>query len=282
MARGATMRDEPAVASVRDVRYVYPGARGAALDGLSLEVRRGSLVGLVGQNGSGKTTLSKHLNGLLRPTSGRVFVEGLDTSREPVRRLARHVGYVFQNPAHQLFARTVADELAFGPRNLGCAQDEVAERVAAVVASLDLAEVLSVHPYRLPFPVRKLVTIASVLTMRTSVVVLDEPTTGQDHPTRRRIVAVLDRLRADGTTVVCATHDMSLLAEASDRVVVLLEGRIAADGTPRDVLSDRALLDATSIRPPQISALSLMLPGRAGRPAALSVDELVDELRAAG
>lgn len=276
------MSDEPAVIALRDVRYIYPGAGTAALDGVSLELRRGSLVGLVGENGSGKTTFTKHLNGLLRPTSGHVMVEGLDTSREPVRRLARHVGYVFQNPAHQLFARTVADELAFGPRNLGCAPDEVAERVAAVAASLDLSEVLSVHPYRLPFPVRKLVTIASVLTMRTSVIVLDEPTTGQDHQTTRRIAAVLDGLRAGGTTVVCASHDMSLLAAFGDRLVVLHAGRVAADGPPRDVLSDRALLAATSVRPPQISELSLVLPDRAGRPAALTVDELLGELRAAG
>jgi energy-coupling factor transport system ATP-binding protein len=273
--------NEPAVISLRDVRYVYPGAGAAAVDGVSLDIQRGSLIGLVGQNGSGKTTLTKHLNGLLRPTSGRVLVEGLDTAREPVRRLAQHVGYVFQNPAHQLFARTVADELAFGPRNLGCAPEEVEERVVAVTASLGLGDVLSVHPYRLPFPLRKLVTIASVLTMRTSVVVLDEPTTGQDHQTARRIVAVLDGLRAAGTTVVCVTHDMALLAEVSDRLVVLHEGRVAGDGSPRDVLSDRALLATTSLRPPQISELSLALPGRRGRLGALSVDELVRELRGA-
>jgi energy-coupling factor transporter ATP-binding protein EcfA2 len=276
------MTDEPAVISLKDVRYAYPGTGAAALDGVSLEIRRGSLVGFVGQNGSGKTTLTKHLNGLLRPTSGRVLVEGLDTAREPVRRLARHVGYVFQNPGHQLFARTVADELAFGPRNLGCTAEEIEDRVAAVAGSLGLTDVLSVHPYRLPFPVRKLVTIAGVLTMRTSVVVLDEPTTGQDHLTSRRIAAVLDGLRDTGTTVVCVTHDMSLLAEASDRLVVLHEGRVAADGTPRDVLSDRVLLATTSLRAPQISELSLALPGRGGRPAALSVDELVSELRGAG
>lgn len=273
------MTDDPTVVSLHDVRYSYPGAGGVALDGVTLEVRRGSFVGLVGRNGSGKTTLSKHLNGLLRPTSGRVLIEGLDTAREPVRRLASHVGYVFQDPSHQLFARTVADELAFGPRNLGCTAEEIEERVTAVAASLGLTDVLTVHPYRLPFPVRKLVTIGGVLTMRTSVVVLDEPTTGQDHLTSRRIAAVLDGLLATGATVVCVTHDMSLLAEASDRLVVLHEGRVAADGTPREVLSDRALLATTSLRPPQISELSLALPGRAGRPAALSVDELVGELR---
>jgi energy-coupling factor transport system ATP-binding protein len=281
VAGGTAVSAPPAVITVRDVRYAYPGGRETALDGVSLELRRGDVVGLVGQNGSGKTTLTKHLNGLLRPTSGRVVVEGLDTSREPVRRLARHVGYVFQNPGHQLFARTVADELGFGPRNLGCTPAEVDERVGAVAASLALTDVLSVHPYRLPFPLRKLVTIGAVLTMRTSVVVLDEPTTGQDHRTSLRIAAVLEGLRAAGTTVVCVTHDMSLLAEVSDRLVVLHQGRVAADGTPREVLSDRALLATTSLRPPQVSELSLALPGRARRPAALTVDELVGELRAA-
>lgn len=275
------MSDAPAIISIQDLHYVYPGTRVAALDGVTLEIRPGSLVGLVGRNGSGKTTLTKHLNGLLRPTSGRVVVEGLDTTREPVRRLARHVGYVFQNPGHQLFARTVADELAFGPRNLGCTRAEVEERVASVAASLDLVDVLSDHPYRLPFPIRKLVTIAGVLTMRPSVVVLDEPTTGQDQHASRRVRAVLDGLRAAGTTVVCVTHDMSLLAEVGDRLVVLHEGRVAADGLPRDVLSDRAVLAATGLRPPQITELSLALPGRGGRPVALTVGELVDELRAA-
>jgi energy-coupling factor transport system ATP-binding protein len=281
VARTAAMSDEPAVISIRDVRYTYPGGREAALDGVSLELRPGEMVGLVGRNGSGKTTLTKHLNGLLRPTSGRVVVEGLDTSREPVRRLAGRVGYVFQNPGHQLFAQTVAEELAFGPRNLGCTPEAVAARVAAVAASLALTDVLPIHPHRLPFPLRKLVTIGAVLTMRTGVVVLDEPTTGQDHRTSARIAAILGGLRAAGTTVVCVTHDLSLLAEVSDRLVVLHEGRVVADGAPRDVLSDRALLATTSLRPPQISELSLALPGRAGRPVALTVDELVNVLRAA-
>lgn len=275
------MSEERSVIAIRDLRFVYQGAREAALAGVSLDIGRGSVVGLVGQNGSGKTTLSKHLNGLLRPTSGRVVVDGLDTARESVRRLASHVGYVFQDPGHQLFAPTVAGELAFGPRNLGCGPDEIGQRVATVAAALDLTDVLSVHPYRLPFPVRKLVTIAGVLTMRTSVVVLDEPTTGQDHQTSVRIGELIAGLRAGGTTVVCVTHDMSLLADVADRLVVLHEGRVRADGTPRAVLADRALLAATSLRPPQISELSLELPGRGDRGPALTVGELLHELREA-
>jgi len=274
------MSGSEAVISIEDLRFTYPGG-GAALDGVSLDVARGASLGIVGQNGSGKTTLAKHLNGLLRPTSGRVVVEGLDTASHPVRSLARHVGYVFQNPGHQLFARTVAEELAFGPRNLGLAADEIDARVASVAETLGLADVLPMHPYRLPFPLRKLVTIASVLTMRPSVLVLDEPTTGQDHRTSRRITEVIDGARASGATVVCVTHDMTLLAATSDRVVVLHEGRIAADGTPRAVLSDRGLMAATRLRPPQVTQLSLAMPHHGDRPGALSIGELVDEIRGA-
>jgi energy-coupling factor transporter ATP-binding protein EcfA2 len=268
------------VAAIEDVRFSYPGGV-VALAGVSLRIGRGTGLGIVGQNGSGKTTLAKHLNGLLKPAAGRVIVEGLDTARHPVRVLARHVGYVFQNPGHQLFSRTVADELAFGPRNLGVPPEEVDARVASIARILQLTDTLAMHPYRLPLPMRKLVTIASVLTMRPSVLVLDEPTTGQDHRTSRRIAEVIDGVRAGGTTVVCVTHDMSLLAVASDRVVVLHEGRIAADGTPRAILSDRALMAATRLRPPQITELSLAIPGRGDRPGALSVGELVDEIRGA-
>lgn len=273
------MSGSETVVAIQDVRYSYPGGV-AALDGVSLDVARGTGLGIVGQNGSGKTTLAKHLNGLLRPTAGRVVVEGLDTARHPVRALARHVGYVFQNPGHQLFARTVAEELAFGPRNLGLTAAEVDDRVASVAEALRLVDALSTHPYRLPFPLRKLVTIGSVLTMRPSVLVLDEPTTGQDHRTSRRIAEVIDGVRASGTTVVCVTHDMNLLIAVSDRVVVLNEGRVAADGMPRAVLSDRGLMATTRLRPPQVTELSLSMSRRIGRPGALTVGELVDEIRA--
>jgi energy-coupling factor transport system ATP-binding protein len=267
----------PAI-SIEDVRYVYPDGGIVALDGVSLVVDRGSVVGLVGQNGSGKTTLAKHLNGLLRPTAGRVVVDGLDTSRHRVQVLAGHVGFAFQNPNHQLFARTVADELAYGPRNLGLPSTEVDARVMRIAATLGLTT-LAAHPYRLPFPMRKLVTVAAVLTMRPAILVLDEPTTGLDHRTSRRVLDLIRGLRDEGTTIVCVSHDLALFAEIADRIVVLDGGRVAADGRPREVLSDRAALAATGLRPPQITRLSLAMPDRAGRPGVLTVAELVTELR---
>ncbi len=268
------------IASLDAVRFVYPGSGVVALAGVSLALDAGSVLAVVGRNGSGKTTLAKHLNGLLRPTSGTVLVDGQDAGRSTVQELARCVGYVFQDPAHQLFARTVADELAFGPRNLGYPLDDVASRVAAVVDALDLHGVLGTHPYRLPIAGRKLVSIGSVLTMAPRLLVLDEPTTGQDQRTAARIAALVREQRDAGTSIVCVTHDMPFVAEVADRVVVLDDGRVAGEGTPRDILSDRPLLATTRLSPPQVTELSLTLPGRASRPAALTVDELVAELRA--
>jgi energy-coupling factor transport system ATP-binding protein len=266
------------IVRITDLRFAYPDGT-VALDGVSLSVDRGVVLGVVGQNGSGKTTLAKHLNGLLRPTSGSVVVDGLATDRHPTRTLAAHVGYVFQNPGHQLFARTVAEELAFGPRNLGLATVEVAGRVADVASALGLDAHLVSHPQRLPLPLRKLVSIASVLTMRTPLVVLDEPTTGQDHRTARRITEVIRDLRGAGTTVVAVSHDLSLLAGIADRLLVLDGGRVAADGPPRDVLTDTSLAASTRLTPPQVTQLAMALPGRTGRGAVLSVGELVAELR---
>ena len=263
---------------VLDVRYAYPDGT-IALDGVALRLDRGVIVAVVGQNGSGKTTLAKHLNGLLRPSAGRVVVDGLDTAKHPVRTLAAHVGYVFQNPSHQLFARTVAEELAFGPRNLGVPPPEIEERVRQVVVGLGLEPHLEDHPHRLPLPVRKLVSIGSVLTMRTPILVLDEPTTGQDHRTATRITTLIRAARDAGTTVALVTHDMALVADVAERLVVMDAGRVVADGSPRDLLGDVALSSATRLAPPQVTQLAAALPGRAGRPAVLSVAELVAELR---
>jgi len=267
-----------AMLDLADVRYAYPDGT-VALDGVTLAVDGGAVVAVVGQNGSGKTTLAKHLNGLLRATSGRVVVDGLDAARYPVRTLAAHVGYVFQNPGHQLFARTVAQELAFGPRNLGVPPPEIDARVGEIVARLGLEPHLAAHPHRLPLPVRKLVSIGAVLTMRTPILVLDEPTTGQDHRTAVRIASLIRTAGAAGTTVVLVSHDMPLVAEVAGRVVVMDAGRIVADGSPRAVLGDATLTEATRIAPPQITQLAAALPGRSHRPAVLSVDELVAELR---
>lgn len=271
--------EKSAIVSVQDARYVYPRGDVVALDGITLDIPQGQIVGFVGQNGSGKTTLTKLLNGLLRPTSGKVVVQGMDTSQNSVQQMAKHIGYVFQNPNHQLFATTVEEELKFGPRNVGVPEEEILERVAEAVEFFGLHDVLQLHPYRISFPLRKLVGIASIFTMRPGVFILDEPTTGQDHRTTSVINRLIKRLGERGDTVICVAHDMPLLADVAERLVVMWNAKVIADGTPRQVFSDREIMERTHLTPPQITQFSLQIPSRAGRPAALSVAELVADMR---
>ena len=267
------------VVTVDNVTYAYNKGAVLALDGISLTVPRGQIVGVVGQNGSGKTTLTKLLNGLLKPTKGSIVVNCMNTAENPVQKMAAHVGYVFQNPNHQLFATTVEEELRFGPRNLGVPEEELGERVAEAVEFFGLQDVLALHPYRISFPLRKLVGIASIFTMRPRVFILDEPTTGQDHRTTGVINRLIHRLGERGDTVLCVSHDMPLLADVAERLIVMWNAKLISDDTPRNVFADKALMSQTHLAPPQVTELSLRIASRAGRPAALSVDELVADLR---
>jgi energy-coupling factor transport system ATP-binding protein len=238
--------------------HIYPGGI-LALQEANLKIDSGEIVGVIGQNGSGKTTLVKHFNGLLKPTRGKVLVKGMDTAGMRIQQLARNVGYVFQNPNHQLFARTVEAELEFGPRNLGVPEEEVIERREKAIEFFRLEEFRLNHPYRIGFPLRKLVGMASIYTMRPAVFILDEPTTGQDNITTRTVYNLIHRLRDEGATVVCVAHDMILLAEVVDRMIVLRDSRIIADASPREVFSNRELMRSTHLVPPQITELSLRL-----------------------
>jgi energy-coupling factor transport system ATP-binding protein len=241
-----------------DLWHVYPGDI-LALQEANLKINAGEIVGVIGQNGSGKTTLVKHFNGLLKPTRGKVWVKGKDTVGMRIQQLAKDVGYVFQNPNHQLFARTVEAELEFGPRNLGVPEEEVIERREKAIEFFNLQELRLLHPYRIGFPLRKLVGMASIYTMRPAVFVLDEPTTGQDNITARTVYRLIRQLREEGATVVCVAHDMILLAEVVERMLVLRDSRIIADANPREVFSDRELMKSTHLVPPQVTELSLRL-----------------------
>ncbi len=249
------------------------------IDGCSLEASAGEVLGIAGSNGSGKSTLARLMNGLLRPASGTVEVDGLDTARNPVRRLAAHAAYVAQHPNHQLFASSVRAEIAFGPRNLGLDADGVAGRVADAADRLALGDVLDEHPYHLGRAQRKLVTIASAVAMRAPLLVLDEPTMAQDHRTADRVTRLVRELRDGGTAVVCITHDMRLLADVADRVVVIDGGRPIADDGPRAVFADAGVLARAGLRPPQVTRLALRLDGPARPWVALGIDEVAAALR---
>ena len=270
---------ERPILALADVSFRYGRGAPAAIDGVSLEIGAGQVVGIAGRNGSGKTTLARLCNGLLRPTDGTVVVDGLDTAKARVRALSAHVASAFQDPGHQLFASSVAAELAFGPRNLGLTEPEVTRRVADEARRFGLEDVLEEHPYRLGRGPRKLLSIASVVTMGTPVLVLDEPTTGLDQPTRTAVSRIVGELRDRGTTIVCVSHDMRLIADVADRLVVLEAGRVIADGPPGAVFADGPAMLAAGLEPPQATALALRLrPASASWPP-LSVEGVAAAIR---
>jgi energy-coupling factor transport system ATP-binding protein len=203
-----------------------------ALDGIDLSIDAGERVAITGRNGSGKTTLIRHWNGLLRPTAGRVLIDGRPTETRRVAELARLVGLAFQDPARQLFKGSVRAEVEFGARNVGLRGRELAAAADEALASVGLAEQARVSPYDLGPSRRRLLAIASVVAMRTPVLVLDEPTIGLDTAQRSLVAALVARLSAEGRTIVAISHDARLVASSFARVVRLDAGRIVADGPP--------------------------------------------------
>jgi len=240
-----------------------------ALAGIDLELHAGEYVALIGANGSGKTTLAKHVNGLLRPQRGEVSVLGRDVRETSTGELARHVGYVFQNPDHQIFAPSVREELAFGPRNLGLAPAEVDTRVEAALAAFNLAPLADVPPAALGYGQRRLVTLAAVHAMQPEVLILDEPTVGLDRRLTLRLLDWVTELRATGTTVVFITHDMRLVPHAA-RCVVMSHGQVLLDASTVETFAQPEVLRQAGIVPPPIVELSRRL-GLPGTP--LTVDE---------
>lgn len=231
--------------------HVYPsGVR--ALDGVDLRIEAGERVALIGQNGSGKTTLVRHLNGLLRPTEGQVVVSRVESGQLRVAQLAAMVGLVFQDPDRQIFASSVEAEVAFGPRNLGRRGRELESAVTAALTAVGLDRERATNPYDLGASRRKLLALASVLAMRTPVLVLDEPTTGQDHGGTERVRRVIEEVHAQGRTVMAISHDMRFVAETFERVVVLREGRVILDGSPKEVFAPAnwTTLRSTYLEPP--------------------------------
>jgi energy-coupling factor transport system ATP-binding protein len=253
---------------VRDLCHRYPNGY-EALAGVSLGIRRGEFVALIGRNGSGKTTLAKHLNGLLAPTAGEVTLAGRCVAGLPLEELAQHVGYVFQDPDHQLFAATVAEEVAFGPRNVGLPPVEVEARVAEALAAVGLAE-RDADPFLLDKGVRQRLAVAAVLALRPEVLVLDEPTTGLDAAEQQRMMVLLERLHAAGHTIVVITHTPWVIAEHAERVVLLAGGRLRFDGPTRAFFADEALVEAAAFRAPEVTRL-----GRRFGCTPLSVEEFL-------
>jgi len=236
---------------VEEVYYHYPSGV-EALKGINLEIGEGEFVAIIGQNGSGKTTLAKMFNGLLRPISGRVKVFGQETSGLSIRELAGRVGYVFQNPDHQIFASTVFEEVAFGPRNFGLEEKAVRRNVEEALAAVNLLGYEEQDPFILAKGERQRVAVASVLAVKPQVLILDEPTTGLDYLQQQSMMKMVSSLNQKGHTVVIITHSMSTVANYAHRIVVLDEGQVLMDDTTRRVFSQEIELERVSLRPPQI------------------------------
>lgn len=252
--------------AIAGVSFQYPDGT-PALDAIDLRIASGERLVLIGQNGSGKSTLVRHLNGLLRPTTGRILVDGFDVARRHVADLARTVGLAFQSPDRQIFAGSVRREVEFGPRNLGLRGADLDRHVDLALEAVGLTSEADTNPYDLGYSRRKLLALASILAMDTPVVVLDEPTTGQDARGIARVQAIIDDLATRGRTVVAISHDMRFVAESFERVVVMRAGRIVLDGTPADVFAERSwpTLASTYLEPPLAARVGARL-GLGGTP----------------
>lgn len=266
----------PMPVEIDQLYFTYPSGV-EALRGVSLRVAPGEQVAIIGQNGSGKTTLVKHLNGLLRPTRGAVRIGDWLTADHTVAQLAARVGYVFQNPDEQLFKTRVEDEVRVGPLNLRLPPDQVEAQVRAALELLDLTDKAEMHPYDLTPTWRKRVAIAAVVAMGTPILVLDEPTTGQDHRSVEELGRVIAALRAMGKTIIAISHDIDFVAAHFDRIVVMNQGQVVADGAPSAVFAQGEVLANANVEPPQLTRLAQRL---ALGEAVYSVDQFLETLAA--
>jgi energy-coupling factor transport system ATP-binding protein len=246
------------VIEAQNVYFTYPSGV-EALKGISLTIQNGEFVAIMGQNGAGKTTLVKHFNGLLKPTKGRTLIDEVDTTKVSVATLARNVGFVFQNPDHQLFSETVEDEIAFALRNFGFKENVTKRRVTWALNLLGLTQYRKTSPFMLSGGERKRVALASVLAWNPKILILDEPTIGQDYQQKEKLRQFILQMKAQRKTIVIVTHDVEFVAECNPRVLLMLEGKILADGEARKVLTNLEILTQASIVPPQIAQIFLQL-----------------------
>ena len=226
--------------------HTYPRGNVMALKGVDLEIYVGDILSIVGQNGSGKTTLVRHFNGLLRPTSGKVYLMGEDTTGQTVAQMSRRCGYVFQNPNHQIFCTTVREELMVAPKNFGFSEQETQESLNRVCGLMDLEHLLDKHPMTLDYTTKKIVTIK-----------------------------IIRMMHDNGHTVVVISHDMDYVAENSSRIIMMAQGEILDDTSPDRAFLNAGMLKRAQVEPPQITQLDLALQGGKAQSAALSVEDFV-------
>lgn len=271
VAKDAARRDQrkSVIIHCEGLEHTYPSGV-EALKGVDLDIYEGEIIGIVGQNGSGKTTLIKHINGLLMPTGGEIEVEGKPTRVQGVFTLGKKVGYVFQNPDHQIFSETVFEEVSYSLRLREMDDETIETRVAEALEAVGLSGMEEADPFSMTKSGRQRVAVASVLAIKPDVLILDEPTTGLDYREQRSMMDLVRGMNARGSTIIFVTHHMWVVAEYADRVFVVKDGQILLEGTTRAVFSKEDVLREAYLRPPQLVSLS----NRLGK-TLLDVDEFV-------
>jgi len=250
------------VVTTNNCWYTYNG-QNYVLSGIDFRLGKGELVGMAGENGSGKTTLVKHFNGILRPSKGSVTVFGKDTTRISMARLSADVGYVWQNPNQQIFARTIREEIEFGPRNLHrffrqITSEEVDTRVEEALEKFGFKQRAESSPYSLTYGERKFLCIASIWAMRPRLFIIDEPTTGVDPSTANKLREIIEELHREGCTVVTISHDIHFLT-FFHRLVIMHDGKILLDGPTRKVFTNIDTIRVAGVDRPQVAELSSRL-----------------------
>lgn len=241
---------------IEAVSHSYPGSA-QVVTNATLSIAEGEFIALLGQNGSGKTTLAKIVSGLLSPTQGRVFLRGEELARLPLHRVAQEVSYVFQNPDHQLFAETVGEEVAFGPRNIGLDTAEVAVRIEEALEAVGLSALRTHDPFLLGRGERQRLAVAALLALRPRLLILDEPTTGLDYPEQLRMMQLLRRLHCEGRTIVIITHVPWVAAEYAERALLMARGQLVWDGALRRLCARPDLCASAAFHPPEVTRLGL-------------------------
>jgi energy-coupling factor transport system ATP-binding protein len=262
---------------IENLTYSYPNGW-LALKNINVKIRRGEFVALIGQNGAGKTTLVKNIIGLLRSKQGRIRVLDKEVSKTTVAEIATKVGLVFQNPDYQLFRTSVEEELTFGPKNLGVPAAEIERRVTDALKSLTLEKFRKIYPFSLSMGDRRRVTVAAVLAMGPEVLILDEPTTGQDYSGRYEIAEIGKRLNNEGKTIIMITHDMELVAKYATRTIVLGQGEVLLDDSTHNVFAQPDVLQSTYLKAPQITLLAQRLKSYGLNPGILTLDDMYQSL----
>jgi cobalt/nickel transport system ATP-binding protein len=248
------------VIETKDITYHYPDGT-KALDNVNFKAEEGKIVALLGPNGAGKSTLFLHFNGILRPTSGSVVVDGSEIKydKKDLMRVRQNVGIVFQNPDDQLFAPTVIEDVAFGPMNLGLSKEEVEQRVDESLKRVGMEEVKKKAPHHLSGGQKKRVAIAGILAMKPKIMVLDEPTSGLDPKGASQILRILYELNKEGMTIIISTHDVDLVPLYANQVYIISNGQIIKEGSPQEVFEDVKTIREANLRLPRIAHLMEIL-----------------------